>query len=168
MKALAVAGIVISATLSGSSRGHGPFDSASSGAQPDTKASPSAYLGKEADLISRIVLRPARAIVLLSEPCGIRHGYSRARLFSYAPMKNGPTAEHDGCYRREYSTAAANGTIIVYESDGTRLGEALIEVPAAEAFAPRYFFLPFGQPQPQIVAIGELTSKRQTGSDSQL
>ena len=163
MKGLAIAGIVIAATLSGSSRGHGPFDS--SGAHPDTKGSPSAYLGKEADLISRIVLRPATAIVLLSEPCGAQHGYARARLFSYEPTKSSPTAEHDGCYRRIDRTVAANGTIIVYESDGTVLGKALAEVPVAEAFAPRYFFLPFGQLQPKIVAMGELASKHQRGSD---
>lgn len=155
MQALASASIIIAATLS---------NPASSGAYPATQGSPGAYLGKEADLISRIVLRPARAIVLLSEPCGVQHGYSRARLFSYAATKTAPTAETAGCYRRTDSTAAANGTIIVYASDGTVLGKVLVEVPVAEAFAPRHFFLPFDHLQPKIVALGELASKRKTGS----
>lgn len=129
----------------------------------------SAYLGKEADLISRIVLRPGRAIVLLSEPCGILHGYSRARLFSYEPMKSAPKAERDGCYSKTGPAAEANGSIVVYESDGTLLGKAIAAALAAEAFAPRHFFMPFGGDaghlQPKIVAIGVLASKHQSGSD---
>lgn len=130
---------------------------------------PGAYLGKEADLISRIVLRPGRAIVLLSEPCGALHGYARARLFSYGSMKSVPTAERDGCYGKTERAPDSKGSIVVYSSDGTTLGKVIAEAPVAEAFAPRRFFLPFGggadHPQPKIVAIGVLASKRPAAPD---
>lgn len=129
---------------------------------------PGAYLGKEADLISRIVLRPAHAIVLLSEPCGVLHGYSRARLFSYRAMKSTPTAERDGCYGKTDRAPDSNGSIVIYASDGTTLGKVIAAAPAAEAFAPRKFFVPFGDaghPPPKIVAIGVLAPKHPTARD---
>jgi hypothetical protein len=164
MKSTAIAIILVAAILAGRSRGNGPVESSS--ANPAPKGNPAAYLGKEADLIGGIVLRPAAAIVLLSEPCGSLRGYARARLFRYEPMKSAPSAEQDGCYSKRDRRA---GTVVVYESDGTSIGKPILQVPGAEAFAPRYFFLPLdgdtGNLQSKIVAVGESSTRRATGTD---
>lgn len=161
MKSTAIA-LILAAILSGSSRGDAPVASAS--ANSTTRGDPSAYLGKEADLIGGIVLRPAAAIVLLSEPCGAQRGYARARLFRYEPGKSAPTAERAGCYDRSDRKAA---TLVVYESDGTSIGKPILRLPAAEVFAPGKFFLPpagaTGNLQPRIVAVGE-SSTRHAGT----
>ncbi|HXR93076.1 MAG TPA: hypothetical protein VN750_22640 [Steroidobacteraceae bacterium] len=166
MKSTAVAGLLIAAILSSSSGGS-PADSASADHSPAAHGKSAAYLGKEADLIGAIALRPAAAIVLLSEPCGARQGYGRARLFRYGPIKSAPTAEQDGCYRKQDRRAGARARIIVYESDGTSLGKPFLEVPGAEPFAPRYFFRPLaegtGNSGARIVAVGE--SSREAGAD---
>lgn len=166
MKLTAIAGLLVAAFLSGISSGNVAGDSGPDGANPASHGNPKAYLGKEADLIGGIVLRPAAAIVLLSEPCGAQPGYARARLFSYQPMQSAPTAEHDGCYSKKDRKA---GTIVVYASDGTSIGKPILQVPGAEAFAPRYFFLPpegdAGDLQSRIVAVGESPPNRATGTD---
>jgi len=164
MKSTSIAVILAAAMLSGGSRGNGPAQYSS--ANPSADGSPSGYLGKEADLIGEIVLRPAAAIVLLSEPCGAQRGYARARLFSYEPGKSVPAAERDGCYSRR---DRKGGTIVVYESDGTSIGKPLLQVPRAEAFAPRNFFLPpdgaTGKRQPRIVAVGESSTRHASATD---
>jgi hypothetical protein len=167
MKSTAVASLLIAAFLSGISSGNAAAgDSGQDGVNPASHGNPKVYLGKEADLIGGIVLRPAAAIVLLSEPCGAQPGYARARLFSYQPMQKAPAAEHDGCYSKKDRKA---GTIVVYASDGTAIGKPILQVPAAEAFAPRYFFLPpegdARDLQPRIVAVGESPPNRATGTD---
>lgn len=166
MKSTAIAGMFIAAILSGSSRGNGHADPASQATDPAVHGKSSAYLGKEADLIGGMVLRPAAAIVLLSEPCGALQGYARARLFSYEPMKSAPAAERDGCYSRKERRA---GTIVVYQSDGTSIGQPILEASGAEAFAPRYFFLPpdgnARSLESKIVALGESSSSRSTATD---
>jgi len=162
MKSTVIAGILVAAMLSGSSRGNGPFEPSS--ANPAPKGNPAVYLGKEADLIGGMVLRPAVAIVLLSEPCGAQQGYGRARLFSYEPMKSAPTAEHDGCYNKRDRRAGTQARVVIYESDGTSIGKPILEVAGAEAFAPRYFFLPLDG-DIRIVAVGESSRRGETGTD---
>jgi hypothetical protein len=169
MKSTAVAGLLIATMLSGSSRGNGPVDSASGGANPAPHGNSSAYLGKEADLIAGIVLRPAAAIVLLSEPCGAQPGYARARLFSYEPLRSAPAAEHDGCYGKRALRAGTQAMIVVYESDGTSIGKPVLKVPGAEVFAPRHFFLPLDGDadnlQSRIVAVAESSTRHASGTD---
>lgn len=169
MKSLLIGSAGIALVASGCSNSGAPPPSASSGANSAPAARSRAYLGKEADVIRWIVLRPSGVVVLLSEPCGVQQDYFRAKLFSYEPTKATPAAEHDGCYSEKGRTPGPEGMITVYESDGTTIGKSILEVSVSEAFTPKYFFLPLDNDprntRPRIEAVGVSSSKYDTGTD---
>ena len=121
-------------------------------------ATATAFLGKEADNVAWLLLRPASAAVLLTEPCGAQDKFHEARLFSYESGKSTAISQHSGCYNDEDREMGPQGKIKILEGDGAKLGNLLLEVPVSEAFTPKDFFLPLdNDPRntpPRIEAIG--------------
>lgn len=115
------------------------------------------YLGDNAKVVERLVIRSTGAIVILKEPCGAQAGYLRARVFAYEGNSKIPTAQRAGCYNESNRQ--------VYESDGVSIGNPLVDVPTEESFSPATYFLPLdndprNQP-PKIEALGVGSEKSQ-------
>jgi hypothetical protein len=123
-------------------------------------ASAAAYLGKDADEVAWLLLRPGSAAVLLTEPCGAQEKFHKAKLFSYEGGKSTPAVARAGCYNDEDREMGPQGKIKVLASDGAVLGDLLLEVPVGEAFTPRDFFLPLDSdprntpPKIEAIAVG--------------
>jgi hypothetical protein len=132
--------------------------SSTSDATLSAPATETLYLGKEADNVAWLLLRPSGAAVLLTEPCGVQEKFHKAKVFNYESGKSTPVAEHSGCYNDEDREMGPQGKIKILDSDGVRLGNPLLEVPVSEAFTPKDFFLPLdNDPRntpPKIEAIG--------------
>lgn len=135
-------------------------------------ATEAAFLGKDADNIAWLLLRPSGAAVLFTEPCGVQERFHRAEIFSYESGRSTPVAEHSGCYNDEDREMGPQGKIKILESDGVRLGNLLLEVPVSEAFTPKDFFLPLdsdpGNTTPKIeaIAVGTTTFENKVDYDT--
>ncbi len=93
---------------------------------------------------------------MLRERCGVHQEYGKAKVFAYSEGIPSPTAEKEGCWRRE-GQLSREGDLAVYESNGVDIGKLIVSVKVEASFSPKWFFLPLDndprREKPKIVAV---------------